>query len=258
LPRAAFPILAVLALGLTACGGDQPGPPAPLPKHEAPQAVGYFTPPAATGAVVTGEQVVLAGTAKAGAQVRLATPDGMASFARADAKGRWRLAVPASEEARLFGLSQINEGRTVQSQGYLLLTPTGEAVLLRAGAGALRLSPSPKGTLTAFDFDRDGGTLVSGSATPGSKLTVQVDGQQSAQGVVDRSGRFAVALAQPLRPGAHAIGISGDFGQNTATLDATPAAPLARGPFRAATTPTGLRVDWMTPGGGVQSTLITD
>jgi hypothetical protein len=32
--------------------------------------------------------------------------------------------------------------------------------------------------------------------------------------------------------------------------------PLADGPFRSQTTAAGVRADWMTPGGGLQSTLI--
>ena len=40
------------------------------------------------------------------------------------------------------------------------------------------------------------------------------------------------------------------------TVRTTPAQPLAQGPLRSQFTPAGLRVDWMTPGGGVQSTLL--
>jgi len=36
----------------------------------------------------------------------------------------------------------------------------------------------------------------------------------------------------------------------------TPAAPLVDGPLRSQLTSAGLRVDWMTPGGGVQSTIL--
>jgi hypothetical protein len=39
-------------------------------------------------------------------------------------------------------------------------------------------------------------------------------------------------------------------------VQVTPAAPLAQGPLRSQLTSAGLRVDWMTPGGGVQSTIL--
>ena len=42
--------------------------------------------------------------------------------------------------------------------------------------------------------------------------------------------------------------------QASATL--SPALPLAHGPFRAARSATGWRIDWLTPGGGVQTTLL--
>ena len=48
----------------------------------------------------------------------------------------------------------------------------------------------------------------------------------------------------------------GDATENPVEVDATPAPALASGPFRAAAVAGGLRVDWMTPGGGVQSTIL--
>ena len=40
------------------------------------------------------------------------------------------------------------------------------------------------------------------------------------------------------------------------TIATSPAAPLVYGPVRADRTPMGWRIDWMTPGGGVQTTLL--
>jgi hypothetical protein len=34
------------------------------------------------------------------------------------------------------------------------------------------------------------------------------------------------------------------------------AAPLVGGPYRATATPVGWRIDWITPGGGQQTTLL--
>ena len=52
------------------------------------------------------------------------------------------------------------------------------------------------------------------------------------------------------------IDVFGDATENPVEVDATPAPALASGPFRAAAAAGGLRVDWMTPGGGVQSTIL--
>jgi hypothetical protein len=40
------------------------------------------------------------------------------------------------------------------------------------------------------------------------------------------------------------------------TFQVSRAAPLAQGPLRSQITHAGLRLDWLTPGGGVQSTIL--
>ena len=164
-----------------------------------------------------GESLQISGSAPGSSQVRLATPEGKALFAEADAKGGWRLATPRGSQPQIYGLSATGGGRTVQSEGYLLLTPDGEAALLRAGTGALRVGRTGKNDLDAVDFDREGGAVVSGRR--------QID-------------------------------VFGDATENPVEIEATPAAALSSGPFRAAAVAAGLRVDWMTPGGGVQSTIL--
>ena len=257
MPRSAFFVLVVLTVCLMGCGPRPSAAAAGHAKREGPDA-SYVAPPAVTGASLNGGRVALNGTAQAGSRVRLAAPNGAASLVTADAAGRWRLSLSAASEPRLFGLSLTSGARTVQGQGYLLLTPGGEGVLLRSGAGALRLGARAKPGLTAFDFDRQGGAVVSGTAAPGSSVTLRGGHGRAADGRADSAGRFAVALAEPLGPGLQRITVIGDFGQDSAVIDATPAAPLAEGPIRSVRTAAGLRVDWMTPGGGVQSTLITD
>ena len=129
-------------------------------------------------------------------------------------------------------------------------------MLLRAGAGALRVGPREANGLDAVDFDREGGAVISGRAPAGAPLSVHIDGRQTADGRADADGRYAIALTQPLPPGPHQVDVFGDATENSVTVDATSAAPLANGPFRAVAVGSGLRVDWMTPGGGAQSTLL--
>ena len=83
-----------------------------------------------------GDSLRISGSAPGSSRVRLATPQGQALFADADSKGVWRLAAPRGTQPQIYGLSATGGGRTVQSEGYLLLTPDGEAALLRAGTGA--------------------------------------------------------------------------------------------------------------------------
>ena len=163
---------------------------------------------------------------------------------------------PASSEAAIYGLSQNVDGRTVQAQGYVLVTPDGQGVLLRAGAGARTLSRDPETGLTAFDVDRDGGAVVSGRGPAGASVSARIDGHKLGEGRVEEDGRFALPLTGPVAPGSHSLKVFGDQVDASIVVDARPAAPLTSGPFRATPVPAGLRVDWMTPGGGVQTTLV--
>ncbi|WP_421932055.1 Ig-like domain-containing protein [Phenylobacterium sp.] len=250
------PIPIVAALLLTACGAEAPRVPIAPKKEPAAQAAGYAIPAMVTRVEAGPAGLTLTGSAPAGAPIRLASPDGAAMVAKADDKGVWRLGVPAAAQPRLFGLSSTQGARTVQAQGYLLLTPDGRGYLLRSGAGAVRVGPVAGLAITAFDFDREGAAVVSGAAGASATITVRADGRQSADGRADAAGRFAISLSQPLAAGEHTIKIYSDGAENSATIDTSPAASLVDGPFRSSTTPAGLRVDWMTPGGGVQSTVI--
>jgi hypothetical protein len=249
---------AVAALfGLSACGGE------PAASGEGAQIPGvadektYLSPPAVTAASLEGRVLRLTGTAPAGASVRLAPPGGTAILAQADRTGRWTLALPAASDARIWGLSMTVDGRQVQAQGYLLTTPKGQAALLRAGAGAVRLDAQPPGAIGAFDFDRDGGAVVSGRAPPRAVVLVRLDGRSAGEGRTDADGRFEVSLEHP-GGGAHRLQLFGDGFQDAAVVSTSPAPPLAEQPLRSQLSNGGLRADWLTPGGGLQSTVIVD
>lgn len=248
-----LPLLAVLS----ACGDG--GAPAIVPKA-APAAAAdpaYLNPPVVTASRPQGGNLLLSGSAPPDARVRLATPEGQTLFAEVDAKGLWSLTLPASGEARIFGISAASGQRTIQGEGYLLLTPAGEAVILRAGAGALRIGRAGPSNLDAVDFDREGGAVVSGRAPAGAALAIHIDGRQIAEGRADAAGHYAVSMTQqPLTGGQHQIDVFGDATENPVTIDTSAAPPLSSGPFSAAAVAGGLRVDWITPGGGAQSTFL--
>lgn len=253
--RTHFLIAAALLASLTACGEGTAPVIAPGKAAQPSAEAAYLAPPSVTAAQVRADDLLVLGQAPAGSRVRLATPAGEAVFAVTDGQGAWSLSLPLSTEARIYGMSSTSGPRTIQGEGYLLITPAGEPVLLRAGAGALRIGARANG-LEAVDFDREGGAVVSGRAPAGASLSVHVDGRQSADGRADAGGRYAVSLTQPLPPGPHQVDVFGDATENAVTVDANAAGPLASGPFRATPVAAGLRIDWMTPGGGVQSTLL--
>jgi hypothetical protein len=248
-------IALVAPLVLGGCGAR---PPVAAQSAEAAQDSSYQAPPRVDTVRVSPGVVVLSGAAPAGGKVRLASPLGQATFAQADANGRWTMSLPAAAEARIFGLSVTSGARAAQAEGYILVTPRGQAALLRAGAGARRIDRAERPGLRAIDFDRGGGLEVSAIVPPGAAVILRLDGRQAAQGRADAAGRYEVSLGSPtpVRPGAHEVQLYGDGFSDEAVVQVSPAAPLAQGPLRSQLTPAGLRVDWMTPGGGEQSTLL--
>lgn len=248
--------LSAACLALAACGPRQAAAPAASPEPAGQGDVGYQAAPMVRSVQTSGGTLRLEGSAPANSRVRLATPQGQAVFADAGDKGAWSLSLPVSAQARIFGLSASVGDRTVQSEGYLLLTPEGEAVLLRAGAGALRVGRGGRNGLDAVDFDREGGAVISGRAPAGAALSIHVDGRKMGEGRADAKGRYSIALTQQPLSGRRQIDVFGDATENAVVIDVTPAAPLSAGPFRTTTVDGGLRIDWMTPGGGAQSTVL--
>lgn len=246
-----------LVLPMAAGCGEGAAPLAAAPKTPGAQPdPGYYVAPRVTDVRPEAGGLGLMGEAPANSKVRLATPEGQALFADASGKGVWSLQLPPSAQARIYGLSATIDDRTVQSEGYVLITPTGEPVLLRAGAGALRQGAGASG-VDAVDFDREGGAVVSGRAPAGAALSIHIDGRKFGEGRAAQDGRYALALTQqPLTPGQHQIDVFGDATENPVMVDASPAAALSEGPFRASSVAAGLRIDWMTPGGGAQSTIL--
>ena len=257
-------IMGVVLAGLTftACDRRENGwrrdPAAAKSEEIAPQA-GYLKPPRILSAARQGDAVALSGEAAPESSVRLGAPTGEALLGKADAAGRWRLIAPLAAEPRLYGLSMTLEGRTVQAQGYLMVTPNGQAVVLRAGAGAEVMaqgSSSPR--MLAVDYDRSGGGVISGVAAPGAGLGVRVDRTTRGEGKADDAGRFTVSLSQALEAGPRTIQVAGEGGEQQIVLDVVPPQPPSGGPARATLTPLGWRIDWITPGGGVQTTQLLE
>ena len=243
---------------MAGCGGKVSNPLGPRP----PVAdAGYLASPAPLAVRLAGAGVVLSGSAAPGARVRLATPQGQALFADADRQGRWTIDLGGVAEPRIFGLSAAVAGRQMQAQGYVLVTAQGRAALLRAGAGARRFDPARGSGLRTIDFDGGGGVEISALVPPGATVILRLDGRQLAQGQADAAGHYDASLpsagaSAPVRRGLHQIQVYGDGFSDTVSFQLSVAPPLARGPVRSQLTPAGLRVDWMTPGGGVQSTLL--
>ncbi len=216
----------------------------------------YHLAPAVDGVDRDAGRVAIVGRAQPGSAVRLATPDGRVVSVVASAAGRWRIELTPSSDLRLFSVSALDGGRAVQSEGYLAVAPD-LAAQLRAGSGALvygAVAEAPR--ILAIDYDGKGGCVISGVAGSGRVVSVRIDGAERGRARADASGRFSLALDEPVASGPHDIAIA-DGGQTAGErVDITPADPMPAIPLRAERLGAGWRVDWTTPGGGVQTTLL--
>ncbi len=254
-------IAAAIALGpLSACG--------PAPKAQEIKApvldFGYLQAPVLTSARMAGAMVVLSGRSANAARVRLSSPYGQALGTTASDTGDWSIEVPAAlnpaEPLQMYGLSQDRDGRQVQAEGYIavLPDPLTPAVLLRAGTGARPIGPRGSGLAAVIiaDFDDVGGLAVSGQAAAGQEIKAALDGVWGAQGRADRDGHFSLALSGATRPGAHQVSLQIGGRTLILPLDIQPARLAAGRLFKSTQLQGGWRIDWTTPSGGVQSSLI--
>jgi hypothetical protein len=228
---------------------------------DAPSA-GYVRPPQLGGAARAADGgTVLSGQGEADVRLRLASPDGGAYGATADDAGRWTLTLPASTDVRLFGLSEETGGRVIQGEGYIAVLPAPgrPAALLRAGGGAAPLADSPDLQITAVDFDAAGGGVVSGTDRPGAALRATIDGAAAGETHASQHGHFAMALTSALKSGVRQVEVQSGAASVQASVAVSPPPPAITGlPYRGERVDGGWRIDWLTPGGGPQSTLVLD
>ncbi|MDR3512474.1 MAG: hypothetical protein P4L73_12630 [Caulobacteraceae bacterium] len=227
-----------------------------------PPATGYVRPPQVGGAARSADGgTVLSGAGEPDVRLRLASPDGGSYGATADDGGRWSIALPPTTQVRLFGLSEELAGRVIQGEGYIAVLPAPgrPAVLLRAGAGAAPLEDAPAPQIIAVDFDAAGGGVVSGAAAPGSAIRGLVDGAAAGETHAGPHGRYSMALAATLKAGAHHVQIQSPAGTIDTALDVSRASePLTGLPYRGQRLGDRWRIDWLTPGGGPQTTVVFD
>ena len=253
--------LGVAALAGCGKGRDWRQSQAAAPPPEAEADAGYIRPPQVLTAARTPDGgVALSGEAEPNSRVRLQTPQGDAYGGTVTPSGAWSM--PTAAGAAIFGLSEDLGGRIVQGEGYVVILPAPgrPAALLRAGGGAAALGDSGSGVrIAAADFDSGGGAVISGFAPAGAALKLSMDGA-AAPGEVkaDGQGRFFIASPAVLKPGRHQIRVQSGAQAAQADIAVGPPGPISGQPFRAARQGGAWRVDWMTPGGGVQTSLILD
>jgi hypothetical protein len=161
---------------------------------------------------------------------------------------------------RLFALMAKSGDRMLRGEGALLQNPApaAAALLLRAGAPSVSLTHGAgELTLEAVDFD-SGGLAIAGHGRPHAGLRLSLEGQPAAAGQVEESGAFDLLAVQgDLKPGLHRLRLADDAGAEVSVqIDATPSTPADDAPYAVRPVAGGWRVDWSTPGGGSQSSVI--
>lgn len=253
---------ALVCTGLLLLGGCRPAGPAAsggggTRPAAAPGEADYVAPPGIVGVSMRDDKTSVAGLAPPGWTVRLSAPEGDSFAARARRDGSWTLVLPALRRARMFAVSAEAEGRVVHAEGALILAPPPfPALLARAGSGALSLGRgSPSLSIDAVDYDAGGFAAISGRAPPRTTTTVSIDGVPAGVAQAGPQGRYAVLAAnRPLGFGVHTAVVRTGGASVERTFDLTRPAPL-EAPYTATAEPGDWRLEWATPGGGVQVTL---
>ena len=251
-----------LALAQAACQrARNPSDAMPMADAEVDADGGYAAPPVVVSAQRVGDQVVINGRAEANGRLRLQTPEGAAFGGTAGADGGWSMPAPAVNAPRLYAVGEDVGDHILRAEGYVAALPSGRpAALLRAGAGSLALDAAAHHlAIGAVDYDGAGYAFVSGMAPPGAALRLQIDANPSMEVKADATGRFTLALkANELPAGTHHLVLISPDATAVATVAIDAPSPISTTVFQGRREGSAWRIDWRTPGGGVQTSLILD
>jgi len=247
-----------LCVVASACGRTAPtheaAAPAPSPL------TAYLAPPQLIRADRRPAAVLISGAGAPGATIRLASPNGSVIAGEVDRAGGWRLSAPVGQTPRLYSLSETIGGRQVRATGYLAVLPApGPAAVTLHPAAAASMAPTdPERGLASLDYDAAGAAVAGGRASAGENVKLLLDGKDAGEDRADSKGAFSAVLSKSLGPGGHVIVASGERLQAEAKFTAARPIRIATPPFDSQRLAGAWRIDWLTPGGGVQSTVLFD
>ncbi|MBU2166378.1 MAG: hypothetical protein KKF88_00905 [Alphaproteobacteria bacterium] len=185
-----------LALLVAGCGGDEAGPAVAggglADTQVAGAGAGWIMPPSVTGLRRDGTELVVSGQADPGGRVVLRTPAGRAYAAVADTGGVFEVRLTAVDGLVLTPEAQLGQ-ETVPAPGRLVILDAaqGAAVLLSPGGISRRLGDGP--VLSSVDHDGRA-VILSGRATSGQDVRVDVPGRGLIQVQADASGHWRIGL----------------------------------------------------------------
>ncbi len=196
-----------------------------------------------------------------------ALPDGRVRFTyagqhaigvAADSRGHYKAELPAAGLGGLYDLSIEDSGRLMHADGRLFI-PYGQAskaVLMRSGSPS---RPIMRGTdvVRVVDYDAAGALGLSGYVAPNTKVEVILGDEIRAQATSDANGYYTATtqIPPPVATAAPVTLIVQVKGQSV-TRSFTVSLPESATEDRIRREGAVLRVDWVLPGNGMQTTLV--
>ena len=256
----------VLALTVAACR--------PAPQGDADdggaalRAAGYARAPVVSTVTQNGPSgFVVTGQASPDGRVRFIYGPQRAMGVTADSKGRFRADLPSGPEGGLYDLliedkghdsSDDSASRLIHAEGRLFIPPgqAAMATLLRSGAPSKRLFNENE-AMAVVDYDGAGALAVSGRVAVRTRVNIVIDGEIRATALSDARGDYAAtAQIAPPAPDATTLSLTVQTATDTRQRDIAISLPNRRAGDHITAVTDGWRVDWLLPGGGMQTTLV--
>ena len=254
--KAATVVAGLMAtLGLGSCDAGKPK--ADDDGEAALRKAGYTPAPQITGVQQNGPNgFVITGQADPDGRVRFLYGQQRAIGVTADSKGRFRAELPAGQMGGLYDLSIEDTGRLLHAEGRLFVPPMHptKAVLMRTGSPSQSLFNQSE-ALAVMDYDGAGAVAFSGRVAPRTQVNFILNGEIRARVTSDDKG-FYSATGQMNAPGSAPAVIG--LGLQAGAIQATHQVPVSLPATADQVTPQGdgWRVDWVVPGGGIQTTIV--
>jgi len=248
----------VLAFFALACLAGCQEKPKATEATSALEAAGYWRAPEITGVDQAGSNMfVVSGQTIPNARVRFSYSGQRAVGVTSDSKGRFRAELPSGLNGGLFDLSTEDSGRTMHADGRLFI-PAGvpaKAVLMRPGAPSLSLF-NDLTAVAVIDYDQAGALAIAGRVAPTTAIEVVLNGEIRARTTSDDRGFYtATTQIDPPQDSETANTLSVMAGGKENVRNFKDSRIDGEGD-RITRFEDGWRVDWVLPGGGMQTTLV--
>lgn len=244
-------------LALAAC---QPSRPKTADDEEsALREAGYARAPVITGVNQSDPSTfVVTGLATQNGRVRVVYQSSHSVGVTADSKGRFRADVPAAAPGGIYDLSMDDNGRSMHADGRLFV-PQGhpeKAVLLRSGTPSQSLL-NANTVVAVIDIGGNGGAAVTGRVAPNSDVKIFEGTDLRGQARSDAQGNYSITT-RILPPTETPATWSFTVQTGNASLNENVVVSLPNSAARdqISAVDDGWRVDWVLPGGGMQSSFV--